>query len=148
MQYYESIYILNPDLSSEESQKIQETLSEVVRKEGGEIHVVDDWGVKRLAYEVKKHNRGHYVLMQFASKADTLRELERNYRVNDGVIKYMTLRIEESGLQPAPPEKSEPEPEATQPEAEAAQPEPEAAKPEAEASKTEPETPDKNETGE
>lgn len=99
MYYYESICILNPELSSEESEKIQQTMSGIVQKSGGEIHVVDDWGVKRLAYLVKKQAKGRYVLMQFTGKAGTVQELERNYRVNDGVIKYMTLRINKEQLQ-------------------------------------------------
>lgn len=108
MSYYESIYILNPDLSSEENQKIQEAMSEIVKKQDGDVHVVDDWGVKRLAYDVKKHSKGHYVLMQFQGKADTVRELERNYRLNDGVIKYMTLRINKDKLQTIAPKESAP----------------------------------------
>lgn len=104
MNYYESIFILHPDLPSEQSEKITETMTGIIEKQGGRIHVVDDWGVKRLAYEVKKHKKGHYVLMQFAGEAGAILELERNYRVNDGVIKYMTLRIDEDKLQPAKPE--------------------------------------------
>ena len=101
MNYYESIFILNPDLSPEETEKIKETMSEVVRKQGGEIHIVDDWGVKKLAYDVKKHKKGRYVLMQFLGSGSILQELERNYRVNDGVIKFMSLRIEKEALQTA-----------------------------------------------
>jgi small subunit ribosomal protein S6 len=101
MNYYESIFILNPDLSPEETEKIKETMSEVVRKQGGEIHIVDDWGVKKLAYDVKKHKKGRYVLMQFLGSGGVLQELERNYRVNDSVIKFMSLRIEKEALQTA-----------------------------------------------
>ena len=115
MQYYESIYILNPELSSEENQKIQENFSDIVSQQGGEVHVVDDWGIKKLAYVVKKHKKGHYVMMQFASNAGTLQELERNYRVNDGVIKYMTLCIDKSNLQAIVPKKSEDATSETQP---------------------------------
>ncbi len=104
MNYYESIFILHPDLPAEQSEKITGTMTGIVEKQGGKIHVVDDWGVKRLAYEVKKQKKGHYILMQFAGEPKVIQELERNYRVNDGVIKYMTLRIDEDKLQPAKPE--------------------------------------------
>lgn len=107
MNYYETIFILNPDLSPEDDEKTRERMAEVVREQGGEIHVVDDWGVKRLAYEVKKHNRGHYVLMQFAGDVGVLNELQRNYRVNDGVIKYMSLRIDQKSLQAVQPKEVE-----------------------------------------
>jgi len=101
MNYYESIFILNPELSPEETEKIKETMAEVVRKQGGDIHIVDDWGVKKLAYDVKKHKKGRYVLMQFLGSGGVLHELERNYRVNDSVIKFMSLRIEKEALQTA-----------------------------------------------
>jgi small subunit ribosomal protein S6 len=106
MNYYESIYILNPELSSEAAEKVKEVMSGIVLKQDGDIHIVDDWGVKRLAYNVKKHSKGHYVLMQFSGSAAALKELERNYRVNDGVIKYMTLRIDEKELQAVVPEEN------------------------------------------
>ncbi len=114
MSYYESIYILNPELSSEAAEKVKEIMSGVVLKQDGDIHVVDDWGVKRLAYDVKKHKKGHYVLMQFSGSAAALNELERNYRVNDGVIKYMTLRIDEKDLQVVVPKESDSSPETPQ----------------------------------
>jgi small subunit ribosomal protein S6 len=117
MNYYESIFILNPELPPEQNEKTKETMSEIVRKQGGDIHVVDDWGVKKLAYDVKKHKKGHFVLMQFAGSAGIVQELERNYRVNDGVIKYMTLRIEKELLQAIKPKESEPSA-VTQPEQE------------------------------
>jgi small subunit ribosomal protein S6 len=104
MNYYESIFILHPDLSSEQSDKITETMTGVVEKQGGKMHIADDWGVKRLAYEVKKQKKGHYVLIQFTGEPQVVQELERNYRVNDGVIKYMTLRIDKKQLQPVPSE--------------------------------------------
>ncbi len=107
MNYYESIFILNPDLSSEQSEQIKETLSGVVEKNGGKLHIVDDWGVKRLAYEVKKHPKGRYVLIQFAAEPGVARELERNYRVNDGVIKYLTSRIQEKDLKLVKPKAPE-----------------------------------------
>ncbi len=108
MSYYESIFILHPDLNSEQSEKITEAMAGVVEKNGGKIHVIDNWGVKRLAYEVKKQRKGHYVLMQFAGDGGALQELERSYRLNDGVIKYMTLKIRQDELQPVKPKDAAP----------------------------------------
>ncbi len=108
MSHYESIFILHPDLNSEQTEKITETMSGVVEKNGGQMHVVDDWGVKRLAYEVKKQRKGHYVLMQFGGDGRTIQELERSYRLNDNVIKYMTLKIRREELQPVKPKEVAP----------------------------------------
>lgn len=101
MNYYESIFILNPDLPSDQAEKIQQTMTAVIERSGGSIHVVENWGVKRLAYHVKKFKKGNYIFMQFAGDGPALLELERNYRLNDGVIKYMTLSIEKDTLKPA-----------------------------------------------
>ncbi|MDX1764052.1 MAG: 30S ribosomal protein S6 [bacterium] len=100
MQYYESIFILNPDLPSDQTEKIQQTMTAVVEKSGGAVHIIENWGVKRLAYHVKKFKKGNYMFMQFAGDGPALQELERNYRLNDGVIKYMSLSIEKAGLKP------------------------------------------------
>ena len=110
MNYYETLYILHPELSDEQSKQLQETLSKTVEKEKGIVHVVDEWGLKKLAYEVRKQRKGRYVLMQFAGTAATVRELERTYRVNEGVIKYMTLRIEKEDLKAIPPAAGSAEP--------------------------------------
>lgn len=108
MRYYESIFILNPDLPSEESERIKEAMGGIVRRQGGEIHLVDDWGLKKLAYNVGKHGKGRYVFMQFRAPEATVQELERNYRVNDGVIKYMTLVIDKKDLETRPPQEIRP----------------------------------------
>ncbi len=114
MNYYESIFILDPELTTEAAEKVKEIMSGIILTQDGNIHVVDDWGVKKLAYDVKKHQKGHYVLMQFSGSAAILKELERNYRVNDGVIKFMTLRIEEKDLQAVTPKEADATTEAPQ----------------------------------
>lgn len=98
MNYYESIFILNPDLPSDQTERIQQTMTAIIEKSGGSIHVVENWGVKRLAYDVKKFKKGNYVFIQFSGDGPALQELERNYRLNDGVIKYMSLSIDKGGL--------------------------------------------------
>lgn len=90
---YETIFILNPELTEEDKKTALEKVSGIVQSHKGEILKIDDWGTRKMAYEVKKLSRGHYVLLHFTGKPDVLAELERNFRLMDGVLKYQTVRI-------------------------------------------------------
>jgi small subunit ribosomal protein S6 len=93
---YEELFIVRPDVTEEEVEGIVEPLRGVVTNAGGTVDKVDKWGVRRLAYKVEKRNDGYYILMQFTSAAPTVvREVERRLRVNDAVMKFITVRIDE-----------------------------------------------------
>jgi len=121
MKDYESIFILVPTLSEDDAEKVSLRMQEVVTGNGGEIVKVEKWGKKKLAYEVKKHKKGEYILIQFKGEAATVSELERNYKLTDSIIKFMTVKLEKEALVPPVPVKPEhPEtPEATAAEGEA-----------------------------
>ena len=93
---YEELFIVRPDVTEEEVDGIVEPLRGIVTTGGGTVDKVDKWGVRRLAYKVEKRNEGFYVLMQFSSEAPTVvRDVERRLRVNDAVMKFITVRIDE-----------------------------------------------------
>lgn len=94
VQIYESIFIINPNLTDEETAGVNKKMQDVVAKQGGEMIKVEDWGKKRLTYEIKKQKRGHYVFFQFKSAPPVVKELERTYKLTDSVIKFMTIRLE------------------------------------------------------
>lgn len=94
MRDYESIFILNPNIEEGESEKVCLKMQEVVTANGGEITRVEKWGKRKLAYEIGKHKKGEYVLLQFTGEPVTVAELERNYKMTDPVIKYITIRME------------------------------------------------------
>ena len=94
MQIYESIFIINPNLTDEETAGVNKKMQDVVAKQGGEMIKVEDWGKKRLTYEIKKQKRGHYVFFQFKAAPAAVKELERTYKLTDSVIKFMTIRLE------------------------------------------------------
>ena len=66
-----------------------------LKKNGGEIDRVDEWGKRRLAYPINFKNEGYYVLMQFSAKPEFPRELERNFQINENIMRYLVTRIEE-----------------------------------------------------
>lgn len=92
---YEEMFIIRPDATEEEITPIVEQLKTTVTSAGGTIDKEERWGVRKLAYRVEKRNEGYYVLMQFTAEPQTVKEVERRLRVNDAVLKYMTVRIDE-----------------------------------------------------
>ena len=98
MNTYESIFILRSTLNDEDVQKIISKIEGVV-KQGGELIATENWGKKRLAYEVMKEKKGIYVLLRFCAKGDLVSEIERNYRIDDNVIKFLTVKLDKKGIE-------------------------------------------------
>jgi len=95
MRKYETIFILDPDLEEEQAQSAIEKVKGIITQAQGEILKVEDWGKRKLAYEVKKKAKGHYLLIHFSGTPALLSELERNFRVMDAVIKFQSVRMDE-----------------------------------------------------
>jgi small subunit ribosomal protein S6 len=96
MRIYEELFILRPDASPEEAiDPFVEQLKQVITTSGGAVEKVDKWGIRRLAYRIAKRDEGYYVLLQFTSNPDAVKEVERRLRVSDLVIKFLTVRIDE-----------------------------------------------------
>jgi small subunit ribosomal protein S6 len=96
MRIYEELFIIKPDATEEEGDQVIEQLKAVITGAGGTLDKVEKWGKRRLAYRVDKHREGSYVLFQFTAKPETVKELERRLRVIDAVIKFLTVRIDET----------------------------------------------------
>jgi small subunit ribosomal protein S6 len=92
---YEEMFIIRPDATEEEITPIIDQVKATVTSAGGTVDKEERWGVRKLAYRVEKRNEGYYVLMQFTAGPGTVKEIERRLRVNDAVLKYITVRIDE-----------------------------------------------------
>lgn len=90
MKAYEALYILDTELDDESRQKLIERFKGIVEN-GGELVNVDEWGRRRLAYPINKKTEGYYVLMNFNSDSNVQTELERVFKITDGVIRYMVV---------------------------------------------------------
>ncbi len=95
MANYESVLIARQDLGAAQVNTLVSELSEVIKKEGGEVVKIDNWGLKNLAYRIKKNRKGHYVLLNIVAPASAISEYERLIRLNEDVIRYMTVKVEE-----------------------------------------------------
>jgi small subunit ribosomal protein S6 len=93
MRHYETIYILNPDLSDEEYHEIIDKFNKVIENQKGVIIKRQEWGKQRLAYAINKFNNGFYVLVGFCANPGVTAELERNCKIDDRILKYQTIKI-------------------------------------------------------
>jgi len=96
MRRYETIYILRPTMSENEITAVIENTNTILGTEGGQIISLDKWGVRTLAYEIKKETLGYYVFCDYASNPGNVIEMERRFRIDDSVMKYMTVKIEDA----------------------------------------------------
>ncbi|HTU48758.1 MAG TPA: 30S ribosomal protein S6 [Bryobacteraceae bacterium] len=95
MRIYEELFIVRPDATEEEVDPFIEQLKNVITHGGGTVDKAEKWGVRKLAYRVMKYNEGQYILLQFVSNPDAVKEVERRLRVADLVLKHLTVRIDE-----------------------------------------------------
>jgi small subunit ribosomal protein S6 len=89
------MYIVDPETPADRIEKLNEAVGKVIEKEGGTVVRMDDIGRKQLAYPIEKKNEGHYVLFEINGSGQEILELERRMRVNDMIIRYITIRVDE-----------------------------------------------------
>ena len=96
MRIYEELFIVKPDASDEEVDQFVEQLRTQLTTAGATVDKIDKWGKRRLAYRVDKYREGAYVLFQFTAGPEAVKELERRLRVSDIVLKFLTVRIDQT----------------------------------------------------
>ncbi len=92
MNYYEKVMILDPDLDDSAAEETVERIKGVITKQGGEIFNIENWGRRKLAYELNKHQKGNYFLLTFKAPPTTILEIEKLCKVVDSIIKFMVVR--------------------------------------------------------
>ncbi|RQD69474.1 MAG: 30S ribosomal protein S6 [Tindallia sp. MSAO_Bac2] len=95
MNKYELMYVLKPATEEAERETLLEKYKGIIEGEGGQVDNIEEWGLRKLAYEIQKETEGFYMLMQFQSDVDVPTELDRNMKIADAVIRHMITRIEE-----------------------------------------------------
>ncbi|MBW2218527.1 MAG: 30S ribosomal protein S6 [Deltaproteobacteria bacterium] len=94
MRRYETIFISDPDLSETERGQVFEKTKNLISDYNGILVVFDEWGIKKLAYDIKKKNRGYYVLINYCGDGNLVDEMERSFRIDDRVLKFMTIVLD------------------------------------------------------
>jgi len=94
MRRYETIVIVDPDLGEEQREGVFDKIRELIPQKGGLLVEFDEWGGRKLAYEIKKKQRGYYVRINYCGGGDLVSEMERQFRIDDRVMKYMTILLD------------------------------------------------------
>ncbi len=95
MALYESVVIARQDISASQVEALTDDLKKLIADNGGEVKSHEYWGLKNLAYRIKKNRKGHYFLLNLDAPAETVQEYERNMRFNEDILRYMTVRVDE-----------------------------------------------------
>jgi small subunit ribosomal protein S6 len=95
MPAYESVFIARQDVGSGQVDALTDNFAEIIEQGGGKVSKREYWGLRNLAYRIKKNRKGHYVLMNIDAPAAAVLEMERLMRLNEDVLRFMTLRVEE-----------------------------------------------------
>ncbi len=91
MKAYELLYFINPALDDEERAAVSARVSDIITADGGSIESIDDWGKRKLAYEIKDLTEGEYYLVNFQANPESISEIDRLLRISDRVIRYMIV---------------------------------------------------------
>ena len=94
MNKYESVVIIDPSVEEEKVKELSQVFTDIINHDG-KVEKIEELGKKKLAYEVKKNKEGYYVVINFEANPNLIAELERNYRITDEVIKFITVKVEE-----------------------------------------------------
>ena len=94
MPYYENVYLARPDVSAQQVEALTERFSQIVAENGGSVSKKEYWGLRSLSYRIRKNRKAHYTLLNIDAPAAAVKELERNMRINEDVIRYLTVQVE------------------------------------------------------
>ncbi len=95
MPLYEHVFLARQDVSGQQVETLVDHFKSVVAENGGEVGKVEYWGLKSIAFRLKKNRKAHYTLMNITAPGDAVAEMERQMRLNEDVLRYLTLRVDE-----------------------------------------------------
>jgi small subunit ribosomal protein S6 len=102
MGYYENVFIVRQDMSPAQVEGLADNYATLIEENGGKVLKREHWGLKSLAYRIKKNRKGHYVMFDVEANSDAVNELERQMRLSEDVIRFMTVKIDEVTEAPSP----------------------------------------------
>src|SRR5215472_18792021 len=94
MPFYENVFIARQDISSAQVEALADAFTQIVAQQGGQVAKREYWGLRNISYRIKKNRKGHYVLFNLDAPPAAVSELERNMRINEDVVRYLTVRVD------------------------------------------------------
>ena len=101
MAFYESVVIARPELTESQIENLINSLSKIISDEKGKVVKKENWGLRSLAYKIKKNKKGHYFMLNLDSDSSALFEYERQIRINEDIIRFLTIKINEIDHKPS-----------------------------------------------
>ena len=95
MAFYECVFIARQDISGTQVEAMIETFATLIAEQGGQVTKKEYWGLKNLAYRIKKNRKGHYALMNLDAPSPAVQEMERTMKINEDVLRFLTVRVDE-----------------------------------------------------
>ncbi|OYX32807.1 MAG: 30S ribosomal protein S6 [Caulobacterales bacterium 32-69-10] len=102
MALYEHIIIARQDISPQQAEALNDTLKHLIEDQGGHVAKIEYWGLRNLTYRIKKNRKGHYSLLALDAPSEAVKEMERQLSINEDVLRYLTVRVEELDLELSP----------------------------------------------
>jgi small subunit ribosomal protein S6 len=102
MALYESVLIARQDISAGQVDALADEMEKIITDNGGSVARREYWGLRSLTYRMKKNRKGHYVMFNLDAPSDAVQEMERNLRLHEDVLRYMTIRLDELRADPSP----------------------------------------------
>jgi len=95
MPYYESVFIVRQDIPATQVEVLAAQFAEIIVKDGGQVTKTEQWGLRNLAYKIKKNRKGHYVLFNIDAPSAAVAEMERNMKIHEDILRVLTVSVEE-----------------------------------------------------
>lgn len=102
MQLYETIFIVKQDIAIEELRSVEKKYDNLLKLNKATIEYKENWGFRNLAYKINNNKKGYYYLLVFNSQPDAVAELERNFKIDENIIRYLTTKIDQIPTEPTP----------------------------------------------
>jgi small subunit ribosomal protein S6 len=102
MAFYENTFIARPDLSSRQAEELAERYAGILGEHGGKVAKTENWGLRSLTYRIKKHRKGHYLHLAIEAPSTAIKEMERNMKIDEDVLRFLTVRVDALDPEPSP----------------------------------------------
>ena len=102
MALYEHVVIARQDISPQQAEALNDTLKALIEEQGGQVAKIEYWGLRNLTYRIKKNRKGHYSLLALDAPAPAVKEMERQLSINEDVLRYITIKVDELDLELSP----------------------------------------------
>lgn len=101
MAFYECVFIARQDISAAQAEALAGTFGNIITENGGTVVKTENWGLRTLAYKIKKNRKGHYLMLTVDAPAAAVAEMERNMRINEDVLRHLTVKIDKADATPS-----------------------------------------------